>query len=683
MTKEKTNKPLRYRQIHLDFHTSEHIPGIGSAFDPDTFVSTLKKAHVDSITIFAKCHHGWSYYPTKAGAPHPNLARPDLLGDMVTALSAADIECPIYISVQWDERNARLHPEWRVMSASNNYHHATRNDPSAGKNLSPAWHTICLNHPAYHEELLAQAREVATRYETQGLFFDIILTPDCVCAACIKTMLEEGLDPENADDRLKKDELVNERFRSWMSAALRAEFPGLRIFYNCGHIHKQGPERFKSYSHLELESLPTGGWGYDHFPSSARYAATLGMDFVAHTGKFHTSWGEFGGFKHPDALEYEAAQMVALGSKCLVGDQLHPDGAINPDTYASVGPAYARVEKLEPYLEGARQVSDIAILTAEYFHPAGARNNNSDDGAAQMLQELKRPFDVIDPSTKFETYKLIILPDEIPLDAGLAKRFAEYNKGGGKLLLTGSSAINADGSFAVDTGARRSGDKVAFTPSYVRAGRDLDPAITETPFVMYGTAETIAADGAEVLAEVMPSYFNRTYRHFSSHQHTPDDPNAKPLGAAVTLKGNIAYVAYPIFRMYHAMGQPLYKYIVRGLLDRMLPDAAIVTDLPSSARATLTQQATYKRHILHLLYGAPQVRGKAVPTDTGTRVMEMIEDIPTLGPVTASVRLPRTPTRVYDAITGADVPFTNGGNRVEIKLPSLHIHSAIVFEGSL
>ncbi len=23
----RTNKPLRYRQIHLDFHTSEHIPG--------------------------------------------------------------------------------------------------------------------------------------------------------------------------------------------------------------------------------------------------------------------------------------------------------------------------------------------------------------------------------------------------------------------------------------------------------------------------------------------------------------------------------------------------------------------------------------------------------------------------------------------------------------------------------
>lgn len=671
----KTNKPMRYRQIHLDFHTSEHIPGVGSAFDPDDFVGTLKAAHVDSITIFAKCHHGWSYYPTKVGAPHPNLARPDLLGDMVTALTEADIDCPIYISVQWDERNARLHPEWRLRSPV-----PSRFDPDQ---LEAGWHTLCLNHKAYRDELLAHAQEVARTYPTQGLFFDIVLSAECVCAECLASMEAHGLDPENPAHRLQNIEWVNEVFRSEMSAALREEFPGLRIFYNCGHIHKQGPKRFASYTHLELESLPTGGWGYDHFPQSARYAATLGLDFVAHTGKFHTSWGEFGGFKHPDALEFEAAQMVALGSKCLVGDQLHPDGSINPDTYASIAPAYARIEKLEPYLEGARQVSDIAILSAEFFYPVGARNNLSDDGAAQVLQELKQPFDVIDPSARFEDYRLLILPDEVPVDAGLATRLNGYVKAGGKLLLSGTSAMREDGSFAVPAGVRRAGAPVTFDPSYLRAGPDLDPSITKTPFVMYGIGQTIAADGAKVLAEIGPSYFNRTYKHFSSHQHAPDDPKAASLGAAVTLTDAVGYIAYPIFRMYHAMGQPLYKYVVRGLLARLLPDPVIVSDMPSSARATLTRQANERRHILHLLYGAPQVRGKQVPTgDGGYRVMEMIEDIPTLGSITASVRLPQTPRRVYDALTGQEIAFRVDGQRVEVTVPSLRIHAALVFEGT-
>ncbi len=318
-------KPLRYRQIHLDFHTSEHIPDIGAAFDPQDFVATLQAAHVDSITVFAKCHHGWSYYPTEVGAPHPGLARPDLLGDMITALNAADIEAPVYISVQWDERNARLHPEWRARSATA----GNRFDPGQ---LQAGWHTICLNHARLPRRTAGpcargDARAIPPRPACS-------LTSSCRPIAFAPNVWREcrrtGLNPEDPADRLINDEAVNERFRSEMSAALRAEFPDLRIFYNCGHIHKQGPQRFAPYTHLELESLPTGGWGYDHFPSSARYAVPMGFDVVAHTGKFHTSWGEFGGFKHPDALEYECAQMVSLGSKCLVGDQLAPGWGDQP-----------------------------------------------------------------------------------------------------------------------------------------------------------------------------------------------------------------------------------------------------------------------------------------------------------------------------------------------------------------
>ena len=678
----RTNKPLRYRQIHLDFHTSEHIPAIGAQFDPVDFVSTLKKAHVDSITIFAKCHHGWSYYPTKVGKPHPQLARPDLMGDMVEAVSAADIEAPIYISVQWDELTAREHPEWRAMSATNRFQHSLPADPSSGKNLSPAWHTICLNHPGYRQYVLDQAREVASNYETPGLFFDIVLTPDCVCPACIARMQANGLDPENPADRLKNDEAVNEQFREQVSAALFEEFPGLRVFYNCGHIHKQGPERFKTYTHLELESLPTGGWGYDHFPSSARYAATLGLDFLAHTGKFHTSWGEFGGFKHPDALNYECAQMVALGSKCLVGDQLHPSGAINHDTYASIAAAYDRIEKLEPFLDDARQVSEVAILSAEHFNPAGGRNHPSDDGAAQILLELKRPFDMLDSSARFEDYKVLILPDEIPVGPELAARLKAFVAGGGKLIASWHSGLGEDGNFAVDAGVTRGSAPVAFKPAYIKASKSLDASMTETPFVIYDVAETVFSRGANVLAEIYPSYFNRSYAHFSSHQHAPDDPAAKALGAAVTEHNGIAYIAFPVFRLYRAMGQPLYKYVVRGLLDRLLPKPSLTTDLPSAGRASLTRQANENRHILHLLYGTPQIRGKDVRADDGSsRVMEMIEDLPAIGPVTARVRLPQPPRRVYEALTGRDIAWsTTADNQIEISVPSLHIHTAIVFD---
>ena len=63
---------MRYRQIHLDFHTSERIPGIGARFDAKKFAKTFADANVDSVTVFSKCHHGVSYHPTKVGQQHPH-----------------------------------------------------------------------------------------------------------------------------------------------------------------------------------------------------------------------------------------------------------------------------------------------------------------------------------------------------------------------------------------------------------------------------------------------------------------------------------------------------------------------------------------------------------------------------------------------------------------------------------
>ena len=43
---------LRYRQVHLDFHTSGEIENIGKQFSKEQFQSMLKKGHVDSVTVF-------------------------------------------------------------------------------------------------------------------------------------------------------------------------------------------------------------------------------------------------------------------------------------------------------------------------------------------------------------------------------------------------------------------------------------------------------------------------------------------------------------------------------------------------------------------------------------------------------------------------------------------------------
>ncbi len=95
------------RQVHLDYHNSPFIPDVGIEFDAREFAAQLKRAHINSVTIFAKCHHGQCYYPTKVGAQHPALNGRDLLGEQIEALHREGIRCPIYTTIVWEEDAAQ------------------------------------------------------------------------------------------------------------------------------------------------------------------------------------------------------------------------------------------------------------------------------------------------------------------------------------------------------------------------------------------------------------------------------------------------------------------------------------------------------------------------------------------------------------------------------------------------
>lgn len=303
---------LRFRQVHLDFHTSPDIPGIGEKFDRKEWQERLKKAHVDSITCFSACHHGWSYHPTKVGAMHPHL-KFNLLREQMDAAKEIDVKVPVYVTAGLNYRISQLHPEWNEYS-----HEGKGPEPLTGGFIK-----LCFNTP-YLDYLCRLIEETVELFpDANGIFLDIINQGQCCCNHCMKGMLESGLDPEKEADRIAFARKVLENYYARTTAAARKFNPDMPVFHNSGHVTVGDTEILKHFSHLELESLPTGGWGYDHYPMSAAYCRNLGLDFLGMTGKFHTTWGEFGGIKHPNALRYECAAMLANGSKCSVGDQLH------------------------------------------------------------------------------------------------------------------------------------------------------------------------------------------------------------------------------------------------------------------------------------------------------------------------------------------------------------------------
>ncbi|HBR93344.1 MAG TPA: alpha-amylase, partial [Opitutae bacterium] len=188
--------PLRFRQVHLDFHTSGSIQEIGSRFDKQAFQDTLKQAAVNSVSTFATCHHGWSYYNTKVGQRHPGLSF-DLLRAQFEACKEVDINVPIYLTAGVHNLAAEEHPEWREVGPDGRY------VGWAPSNLDAGFQTMSFHSP-YLDYLCEQIREVMALFpEADGIFLDIIDQGEDCSVFALQHMQAKGLDPLKPEDRLQ------------------------------------------------------------------------------------------------------------------------------------------------------------------------------------------------------------------------------------------------------------------------------------------------------------------------------------------------------------------------------------------------------------------------------------------------------------------------------------------------
>lgn len=659
---------LRFRQVHLDFHTSPSIPGIGSRFDKQQFQEALKKGHVDSITVFSKCHHGWSYHDTAVGARHPHLSF-DLLDAQIEACREINVNAPIYLSAGVDNYIAHEHPEWRRINPEGRYAGWSSTPSEAG------FHLLCFNTP-YLDYLCAQMREVVAKYpHCHGIFLDIISEGECCCKWCMDWMEANGLDASKPEDRRKAASHTIQRYYEMTTAAARSVNPETRIFHNSGHIAPGRRDLLPYFSHLELESLPTGGWGYDHYPMSAKYVKTLGLDFLGMTGKFHTSWGEFGGFKHPNALKYECAAMLAFGSKCSVGDQLHPDGEMDETTYEIIGAAYADVERKEKWCAGVDNVADVGLLLSSSLNLGGGRSNDADTGAGRAMLEGHFLFDILDGDGDFKAYRMLVIPDDVIIDAPLKIKLDDYLANGGKLFLAGKAGLSENRkTFLFDVGAETEGVS-EFAPDYIMPCDEVRADFVKTPNVAYLPSQRIKTTTGQSLGDVYDPYFNRTYRHFCSHRHTPNRPEASGYDCGVK-NGNILYLAHPVFTLYRFLGAvSIRDYIVKSMRLLLDGDTVSVDGLPSTGRLSLMNQKHDSRHVLHLLYANTILRGGK---GCGFDPVEVIEELNPVYGITVTVHLPNPVSTVTRVPEGEAMSFEKlEDGAIRFTLPELLCHQMI------
>ncbi len=655
-------KGLRFRQIHLDYHTSEKISKVAQDFDPQEFAAVLKKAHVNAINCFAKCHHGMLYYDTKFPAKHPGL-KTNLLEEQINACHTQDIVAPIYVSVGFDEYIAAKHPEWVQRSSDGK--------PKGAGPLSAGWRLLCFNTP-YVTYLEEQTMEILQKFgsKVDGFWFDIMHQPLCYCYSCMKGMEETGIDPEDEGQVKKYADQVLETIKERLTAIIRKYNDSCSIFYNSGHVEPSVRNTLDTYTHLELESLASGFWGYEHFPITVRYAKNLGKDYLGMTGRFHKSWADFGGYKNKPALDYECFTILAHGAKCCIGDQLHPTGQINHSTYDLIGSVFSEVAQKEPWCEHVKPVSEIGVMMPEV--PAGSHDlSPSLRGAYRMLEEAHYQFDILDEEMDFESYKVIILPDVICLNRTLKSKLEAYVNKGGKLLLSYESGMDhSKKKFVLANMGVELIDQGKYEQDYVVAEESIANGLYDTEYILYNQGLYVKPVGnIKTLASLYHPYFNRNYKHFCSHFQTPVEKKSEY--PAITQNGNIIYCAHPIFSMYKSHAMQAYKQLVLNCLALLIPDKQVKAQVPTTAHINLNYQDFHDRYVLHILHYIPERRCEQI---------DVIEDVIPLYNINLQVKLPKAPKKVYCAPTGTLLEFAFKDGYADVCIPEVLGHQMVVFE---
>ncbi len=663
-------EPLSTRQVHLDFHTSEYIPEIGAKFDKKQFQEALKVGKVNHINIFSKGHHGYSYYPTKVGTSHPEL-KFDLLGSQLEACKEIGVKCPLYFAVGWSVLDAEQNPDWVMKDIDGSMLTANLDVNAKPDEIRPNYSWKCLDPTpggGYHEFIMKNVKEICERYnDLDGFWFDIYhIKPFSLTTYSKERMISEGVDLNDKKAMEKSFALALKAHMKDLRNLVSEYHPKATVFFNSAtHIANKSIFKEALYemnTHAELEDLPTTWGGYDKLPLEAKFHLGKGTPIVAMSGKFHKAWGEFGGFKHPDAIKYEAAAMISFGASCNFGDQLHPSGMMDMETYKNIGKAYDYVEKIEGYGPGGTPVSNLGVWLS--------LKHEADQGVVNMLLQLHQDFVVADVDN-LNNLEMLMLPSHRNLSTNESETIQKWVNNGGKLIVFGKGAMltNKD-IFGIDLGVNYESES-PFDFDFTVLKNALEEDVVKTPFVNYDAAIRVNLSNGIPLAMIREPYFNRTYEKYSSHRETPYllEDSKYP---AIVQNGNTIFFSHSIDQLYFNHGMRIHRQLFGNAINRLNPKHMIKVDnLPSSGRISFLDQKNEDRYVLHLLYSSPILRADKV---------QVIEDFIPISGAEVEINLDKKIKKIYQIPSMNPVDFKVLNGIIKLEVPEFLMHTGIVLE---
>ncbi len=639
-------QPGPWRKVHIEYHNSRHMPRLAERFNADEFGDRLVEAHVTGATVFAKDMYGYCYYPSSLGPMHPGLSF-DLLGAQVAALRKRKIQVLAYYMTTLNPQLAERHPEWLNRPPASPASKSEKTSP-IDREYNPWDWSFSFAQEDFVKQELARLKELVSRYELDGVWLDGI-----------------GGDALSTSFLKRARELIKETRRACLVCPQnQGSFYGLA---------QRVP--FVDYSSQEALFTDAQHYGYHYFPTVIRYARGAGIPFHGCTVIFKDFWADFGGLKSPAQMQTEVAAFVSQGARCDIGDQVHPNGRLDPAVYHVIGQAYQHIERIEPYLEQAVPVTEAALLGA-----GGAPCNEVNYGWVKLLNESKVQFDIVERDVKWEErYALVVLPENLGVDQALASRLQAFIAAGGAVMAAHHSGLLAgtEKSWLEPYGLHYAGMS-PFKPAYMVPSVNFTGDIPSYAYALYeGASQWRAESPAVTLAALGEPLFQRSPEHFNSHLQTPFDHTTSY--AALAGSGRVGLVAFPLGQGYYNQGFWIYRQAFQKVLSEVLPVPLIQSDAHLSTELSLTHQAAKpgarpkERYMVHIVNYSP-VRKTPKHTD-------FYDNPVPLSNVTVRLNLPlkvSTAKALY-ADKRLQVRRDTGGG-LEVLVPRVDIHEVVCFE---
>lgn len=611
-----------FSRLLIDNHITEDDSRFMSGFSPDEYVAMVKKAGVESAMVYACCHNGNCYYPTKIGHMHKNLNGRDIFGETISGLKEEGIVPIAYYTLIYHNRAAIENPDWAMVDALDSRRHGRY------------WHT-CPNASDSLEFYKTQIAEIIA-YEIEGIFIDMTFWAKvCYCKHCRKRYCDEtGHElPEVIDWNDSKWVTFQRHREKWMAEFAQAI---------TDHIKKVKP----SITVTHQFSPVLAGWllgqsggiaAASDYPSGDFYGGKdqhrLGMEVFnafRHNNmpvEFMTSrcvdlW-DHTSMKSEEELFCSAVTTLAHGGAYFFIDAINPDGTLESRVYERLGkvsdktkPFKNVIKKLRPEIQAnvglyfSMESNDDARLNDIALKDFILRANNMEGerfvptvkellGTSVLLGKCHIPYKVVTPESKLDRLSTVIINNVKYMTADEVSRIRQFVSDGGTLIATGNTSLcdmngSSSGDFAL-------ADVFGVSYSGVQAPR-VNYLKDESGYVVSDEpAPLVKTTTARLLSQVVLPYFDPddTERYASIHSNPPGKITDFAAMAVNNYgRGRCVYLYSSILGTRH----DAHRQFAMKLLMQYIPRNIIVEcNAPACVKVTLLKNESFTAMPKYLL----------------------------------------------------------------------------------